>query len=126
MPARRQRTSVIRMTETYRAKIRTSRILNRLIAHAEGKVEMTATQVTAGLGLLKKALPDLSNVTIAGDEDNPVDVTVEHDAERFTRAIADLAARTRAGDGDSRTEALHPGATGASLAVLGPHRSARS
>ena len=30
---------------------------------------MSATQITAGLGLLKKALPDLSAITVSGDED---------------------------------------------------------
>jgi hypothetical protein len=116
----------IRLTDTHRAKILASNILSRLIAHAEGKLRMTPSEVKAGLGLLKKALPDLSNVTIAGDEDTPLDVTVEQDAERFTRAIAALAARTRTGEGDSRTEARDPGATGPSLAVLGSRRSARS
>lgn len=34
---------------------------------------MSATQVSAGLGLLKKALPDLSTVTINGDPENPLE-----------------------------------------------------
>ncbi len=33
---------------------------------------MSATQVSAGLGLLKKALPDLSSVEISGDPENPL------------------------------------------------------
>lgn len=61
-----------RMSEEHRGKIRNSNILNALIEHATGTREMSATQVTAGLGLLKKALPDLSAVTISGDEDNPL------------------------------------------------------
>lgn len=35
-------------------------IVNRLQAHVKGEQEMTATQITAGLGLLKKVLPDLA------------------------------------------------------------------
>jgi hypothetical protein len=48
-----------RMDDSHRTKIANSQILNRLIHHAEGSVDMTQTQVTAGLALLKKVLPDL-------------------------------------------------------------------
>ena len=33
---------------------------------------MAPTQVSAGLGLLKKALPDLAAIQHSGDEDNPL------------------------------------------------------
>lgn len=73
MPAGRPKgTGGTRMTEAHRDKIRKSNILNNLIEHVEGKRDMTATQVTAGLGLLKKAMPDLSAVEVKGDEGNPV------------------------------------------------------
>ena len=48
------------MSSTHRDKIKNSNILNVLIEHTEGKREMSASQVTAGLGLLKKVLPDLA------------------------------------------------------------------
>lgn len=57
------------MSNEHRDKIRNSNILNALIEHAEGSREMGATQVTAALGLLKKALPDLSSVSIGGDDE---------------------------------------------------------
>lgn len=57
------------MSNEHRVKIKNSNILNALIEHAIGTREMSATQVTAGLGLLKKALPDLSAVTLSGDGD---------------------------------------------------------
>lgn len=69
-----------RMSDEHRVKIQNSNILNALIEHAEGKREMSATQVTTGLGLMKKVLPDLSAVTISGDEDNPINVV--HAIER--------------------------------------------
>lgn len=53
---------VFRMSEDHRVKIANSNILNALIEHAEGKREMSASQVQAGLGLVKKILPDLSSV----------------------------------------------------------------
>lgn len=48
--------------EKTREKIKTGQLITRLLNHALGKNKMTTTQVTAGLGLLRKALPDLSNV----------------------------------------------------------------
>jgi hypothetical protein len=54
------------MSESHRAKIKASQIINRLNGAALGEIEMTATQLRAGLGLLAKVLPDLSasdNVT---------------------------------------------------------------
>lgn len=53
-----------RLTDEHRAKIKNSNVLNALIEHVEGKREMSSTQVTAGLGLLKKVLPDLLAASI--------------------------------------------------------------
>lgn len=43
-----------------REKIRTTQLVNRVQDHALGKVEMTATQVTAALGLLDRCVPKLN------------------------------------------------------------------
>ncbi|RTL52906.1 MAG: hypothetical protein EKK40_07090 [Bradyrhizobiaceae bacterium] len=48
------------MSDEHRVKIQNSNILNALVEHVEGKREMSATQVSAGLGLLRKVMPDLS------------------------------------------------------------------
>ena len=64
-----------RMSEAHREKIRNSNILNALLEHIEGNREMSSTQVSAGLGLLKKCLPDLQSVTVSGEEDGePISV----------------------------------------------------
>lgn len=64
------------MSEEHRVKIKNSNILNALIEHVEGTREMSATQVSAGLGLLRKVMPDLASTTISGDEDGgPITVT---------------------------------------------------
>jgi hypothetical protein len=57
------------MSNAHRDKIRNSNILTALIEHAEGQRDMSPSQVTAGLGLLKKALPDVQTITLQGDED---------------------------------------------------------
>lgn len=62
----------VRMSEEHRTKIRNSKILNHLIEHAEGERDMSATQISAALGLLKKALPDLAAITMSGDPDAPL------------------------------------------------------
>lgn len=43
-----------------RAKIKTSMLINRLQDHAEGKVEMTATQVKAAQVCLDRTMPVMS------------------------------------------------------------------
>ena len=56
-----------RMSNEHRVKIQNSNILNALIEHVEGVREMSATQVSAGLGLLRKVLPDLQATADAGE-----------------------------------------------------------
>jgi hypothetical protein len=68
----RGRSPGFQMSNEHRVKIQNSNILNALIKHALGEQEMSASQVTTGLGLLRKVLPDLSATTISGDADAPV------------------------------------------------------
>lgn len=49
-----------------REKIQASLIITRLTKHVAGKIEMSASQVAAGLGLLRKVIPDLSSVELSG------------------------------------------------------------
>jgi hypothetical protein len=64
------------MSNEHRVKIQNSNILNALVEHVEGIREMSATQVSAGIALLKKTLPDLSAVQHSGDEDAPVRMVI--------------------------------------------------
>lgn len=72
--AERGRKPGFRMSDEHRVKIQNSNILNALIEHVDGKREMSASQVTAGIALLRKVLPDMSNVTVSGDRENPVKI----------------------------------------------------
>ena len=67
MPKARGRKPGFVMSNDHRVKSQNSNILNALIEHAEGRREMGASQVTAGLGLLKKIMPDLSAVEMSAD-----------------------------------------------------------
>ena len=64
-------------------------------------VHVARTDVKAFSGLLGRVLP----LQVSGDPNAPLEVIVraKQDAERFTRGIARVAARKRAGEGDSRT-----------------------
>lgn len=59
MAARTRRTTV---NDKTREKIRTTQLIKRLVQHVNGEIELSATQVTAALGLMKKVLPDLQSV----------------------------------------------------------------
>jgi len=54
------------MGNEHRVKIQNSNILNALIEHVEGVRDMSATQVSAGIALLRKVMPDLASTTIEG------------------------------------------------------------
>jgi len=60
------------MSDEHRVKIQNSNVLNALVEHVEGKREMTSTQVTAAVALLKKVLPDVQSVQLSGDSDEPI------------------------------------------------------
>lgn len=70
--AGRGRSPGFKMSEEHRVKIKNSNILNALIEHVEGKREMSSTQVTAGLGLIKKVLPDIASVELTGRDGEPI------------------------------------------------------
>jgi hypothetical protein len=55
------------MSDEHRAKLQNSGILNALVEHVKGEREMSATQVTAGVALLKKFMPDLQAVQHSGE-----------------------------------------------------------
>ena len=61
-----------RHQDEIRAKIQTSQLINRLMDHALGEVELSPTQIRAIEVLLKKSVPDLQAIQLSGDPDNPV------------------------------------------------------
>ena len=59
---------------TWRNKHKIGELMKRVQDHANGTVEMTATQLRAADIFLKKTVPDLSSIQHGGDKDNPVKV----------------------------------------------------
>lgn len=58
--------------EKTRQKIRDSQLINVLISDAKGEIELTGGRRKSIEILLKKSIPDLSAITVSGDEDNPL------------------------------------------------------
>lgn len=74
----RGRKAGFKIPEEHRVKIRNSNILNALIEHAEGRRDMSSSQVTAGVALLKKVLPDMTYNEHVGDGGGPLVTTVTY------------------------------------------------
>lgn len=70
------RKNVYRLNDRWREKIQIGVILHRLVEHAEGKNEMSNTQIKAAEILLKKVLPDIARTELVGDSEQPVQVKV--------------------------------------------------
>ncbi len=64
MAARKTRT----LSDSWRQKIQTTMLINRLQGHVKGEIKLESTQVNAALGLLKKTAPDLTSTTLAADD----------------------------------------------------------
>lgn len=66
-----------RHSDEVRSKIQTSQLINVLQDHAlTGGGDITPTRMKAIEILLRKSIPDLSAVTIGGDEENPLNLGV--------------------------------------------------
>ncbi|MDR5728321.1 MAG: hypothetical protein RB191_12910 [Terriglobia bacterium] len=65
-----------RHQEMVREKIRASQLVNRLEDHVLEGVEMSRSQVSAALGLLKKCVPDLTSVTVSDPDGEPLSIAV--------------------------------------------------
>jgi len=63
--------------ENTRKKIKAGMLIKKLTDHVVDGVEMTATQVTAALGLLKKSLPDLKQIEVEGQIDSRTTLIVK-------------------------------------------------
>jgi hypothetical protein len=75
----------LRQQDQSRAAIQTSQLINRLQNYALGKTEANDKVVEIDAGrlraieiLLRKTLPDVSAVTLSGDEENPLVLNVTY------------------------------------------------
>ena len=83
MAARKPRQPKFALSDEHRLKIQNSKILNNLIEHTMGDRDMSQTQVTASINLLKKVMPDLSAITMEAD--------VKHDLSDDMKTLMNMA-----------------------------------
>ena len=55
--------------------ISATQLLNRLISHANGEIELTNTQITAAKIVIGKYIPDLKAIELSGDPNRPIGIT---------------------------------------------------
>jgi hypothetical protein len=72
MAARTRKTT---LSDSWKEKIRTTMLINRLNSHIFEDVEISPTQMKAIEILLKKVAPDLKAVEVSGNEDSPLAIT---------------------------------------------------
>jgi hypothetical protein len=74
-----KRASWRELSESHRAKIKVSQIINRLNSAALGEVEMSNAQIRAALGLIAKVLPDLSasEITKVDETVSPTEILAQ-------------------------------------------------
>lgn len=65
MPARKNKTT---LSDTWKERIKSGVILDRLQKHIEGKLELSNTQVAAAKIMLSKVVPDLARSELTGKD----------------------------------------------------------
>ena|SRR5215217_7493539 len=89
--------------EIVRRRIQSTKIVQRLQLFVDGEVKMTAPQVTAALGLLRKTVPDLSAIEHTGEVATPQ--TRGEIDERIAKLIARVSERIDGRGSESVVEA---------------------
>lgn len=84
-----------------REKIRASQLINALQNHVLGKRKMAASQVTAGLGLLKKIVPDMSTHEHSGPGGGPIEMATPLQTEAAAQILERIRARSGAPAGSA-------------------------
>lgn len=64
-----------RHSDMVRDKIKASQLINRLQDHVFGKIELSATQVTAANTLLRKCVPDLQATEHSGEQNHKLEIS---------------------------------------------------
>lgn len=73
MAARKRK---ITLSDEWKSKIQAGMILDRLVKHVNGEIDMSASQIKAADILLKKTIPDLGRTEVTGADGGPQVMTV--------------------------------------------------
>lgn len=66
------RKNKINLSEDWKQRIKAGVLMDRLLKHVEGSLNMTPSQIKAADILLKKIVPDLARQELVGDENKPL------------------------------------------------------
>jgi len=72
------RTNKVKHDEKTKKLIQASQLINRLISHANGDVDLTQSQINAAKIVIGKYIPDLKSIELTGSETNPVKIVNEY------------------------------------------------
>lgn len=65
-----------KLTDEWKARIQAGVILDRLVKHVNGEVEMSSSQIKAADILLKKTVPDLARTEVTGLDGAPQEMVI--------------------------------------------------
>ena len=65
-----------KLTDEWKARIQAGVILDRLVKHVNGEVEMSSSQIKAADILLKKTVPDLARTEVTGIDGAPQEMVI--------------------------------------------------
>jgi hypothetical protein len=73
MAARIRKTT---LSDNWKARIQAGVILDRLVKHVNGEIEMSSSQIKAADILLKKTVPDLARTEVTGADGAPQEMVI--------------------------------------------------
>lgn len=85
MAARKKK---VTLSETWKTRIQATMIMNRLLSHVKGEIELSSTQIKAADILLKKIVPDLARHELSGADQEPMELVVSWAGDKaFTHTL---------------------------------------
>ncbi len=74
MAARIRKTT---LSEEWKAKIKAGVILDRLVKHVNGEIDMSSSQIKAADILLRKTIPDLARTEVTGKDGEAQEMVIK-------------------------------------------------
>lgn len=76
------RTRKIVLSDEWKEKIQASQLMNRLMKHFDGEIELTKTQIDVAKILLSKIVPDLARTELTGKGGEPLQIQIVRFSDR--------------------------------------------
>jgi hypothetical protein len=76
------RKNKVTLSDRWKDRIQATAIMNRLMSHVDGDLELSPTQIKAADILLKKIVPDLARQEHVGADNGPIELVVKWQDEK--------------------------------------------